>query len=410
MNLLTEGMLQNAVIKTDMAIKLTIDGDTSTYPVYKVRLDCLYYNDRNDRIATWINKYKLENKISDFDKKDLEKYNDVIQKFIEDSNPEAIARTQNNIGLIGQQKPGVVLADGRIIDGNRRFTCLRKLLKENSQLNNYFETVILTHNIEHNEKQIKMLELKLQMGEESRVDYNPIDRLVGVYQDIVENKLLTAKEYAESAGKSKSDVEKDVEISKLLVEYLEFINAPKQFYIAREQDLNGPLVELYSILKNAKDENYRDQIKYVAFTNLLLQPAGDMTRYIRDIKPIVKDSETKYLDEYLEKSMKVVEEICEALPSQGLVTPEAIATIRKKENCKDELRQATEIANTKVKALLTKNLPLQNLTKAIVSLKAVDMGVFGKLNESQKNEFIEKFSELKGVCESIEEVLHVSES
>ena len=249
MNLLMEGVSQNAVIKTDMAIKLTIDGDTSTYPVYKVRLDCLYYNDRNDRIATWINKYKLENKISDFDKKDLDKYNDVIQKFIEDSNPEAIARTQNNIGLIGQQKPGVVLADGRIIDGNRRFTCLRKLLKENSQLNNYFETVILTHNIEHNEKQIKMLELKLQMGEESRVDYNPIDRLVGVYQDIVENKLLTAKEYAESAGKSKSDVEKDVEISKLLVEYLEFINAPKQFYIAREQDLNGPLVELYSILR-----------------------------------------------------------------------------------------------------------------------------------------------------------------
>ena len=134
-----------------------------------------------------------------------------------------------------------------------------------------------------------------------------------------------------------------------------------------------------------------------------------MTRYIRDIKPIVKDSETKYLDEYLEKSMKVVEEVCEALPSQGQVTPEAIATIRKKENYKDELRQATEIANTKVKALLTKNLPLQNLAKAIVSLKAVDMGVFGKLNESQKNEFIEKFSELKGVCESIEEVLHVSE-
>ena len=114
--------------------------------------------------------------------------------------------------------------------------------------------------------------------------------------------------------------------------------------------------------------------------------------------------------EYLEKSMEVVKDVCEALPSQGQMTPEVIAAIRKKEKYKEELRQATEIANTKVRALLTKNLPLQNLTKAIVSLKAVDMGVFGKLNEAQKNEFVEKFSELKGICESIEEELHVSES
>ena len=123
MNLLKDGIEQNYVLRTDMAIKLTIDGNTQTYPVYKVHLSCLYFNDRNDRIATWINKYKLENHIDIFDKNNLEKYNDVIQKFIEESNPDAIARTKNNISLIGQQKPGVVLSDGRIIDGNRRFSC-----------------------------------------------------------------------------------------------------------------------------------------------------------------------------------------------------------------------------------------------------------------------------------------------
>lgn len=410
MNLLTEGIKQNLVIKTDMAKKLTIDGNTKTYPVYKVHLDCLYYNDRNDRIATWISKYKSEKGISDFDKKDLELYNSVIQKFIEDSNPEAIARTQNNINLVGQQHPGVVLVDGRIIDGNRRYTCLRNLSKEDTRKNNYFETVILEHRIESSEKQIKMLELQLQMGEESRVDYNPIDRLVGIYQDIVENKLLTVKEYADSTNRTTTEVEKDVDLAKLLVEYLEFINAPKKFFIAREQDLNGPLVELQSILKSTKDEDYKDQIKATVFANLLLQPSGDMTRYIRNIKGLVKEPETKYLDEYLEKSLPVVEEVVEELAKKETVDQEIIATLRKKEEPKEELRQATEIATTKVKAQQTKNLPLQNLSKAILMLKSIDMGIFAKLSESQQSDFIEKFQELKGLCNQIEGEMDVSES
>lgn len=54
MNLLKEGIEQGVVIKTEMTTKLTIDGITKVYPVYQVRLDYLYYNDQNDRIATWI--------------------------------------------------------------------------------------------------------------------------------------------------------------------------------------------------------------------------------------------------------------------------------------------------------------------------------------------------------------------
>ena len=49
MNLLKEGMEQKAVIKTAMTRKLTVDGLTKAYPVYKVKLDWLFYNDQNDR-------------------------------------------------------------------------------------------------------------------------------------------------------------------------------------------------------------------------------------------------------------------------------------------------------------------------------------------------------------------------
>ena len=58
MNLLKDGVEQHAVYETNLTRKLTIDGLTQAYPVYKIKLDWLYYNDQNDRIATWISQYR----------------------------------------------------------------------------------------------------------------------------------------------------------------------------------------------------------------------------------------------------------------------------------------------------------------------------------------------------------------
>lgn len=54
MNLLQDGIVKGTVLKTDRAVKMTVDGLTDTYPIYQIRLDNLYFNDQNDRIATWI--------------------------------------------------------------------------------------------------------------------------------------------------------------------------------------------------------------------------------------------------------------------------------------------------------------------------------------------------------------------
>ena len=110
------------VEKTSATRKLTLGKETKAYPVYKVRLDQLFYNDRNDRIATWITQYKNDSSNTDFAKLSREEYNRIIERFIIQSNPQAITKTKNNIALVNQREAGVVLADGRIIDGNRRFT------------------------------------------------------------------------------------------------------------------------------------------------------------------------------------------------------------------------------------------------------------------------------------------------
>ena len=53
---------ESIVSKTTLSRKLTLGGITKAYPVYRVRLDHLFYNDQNDRIATWITQYKNDEK------------------------------------------------------------------------------------------------------------------------------------------------------------------------------------------------------------------------------------------------------------------------------------------------------------------------------------------------------------
>lgn len=156
--------LREYVQETNLTRKITLDGVTKAYPVFRVRLDLLYYNDQNDRIATWISQYRGEHGADSLEGLSREEYNSIIEDFIVRSNPAAIEKTKNNIELVNQREPGVVLLDGRVVDGNRRFTCLRKLSAKDDKFN-YFETVILEKDLEHNKKQIKMLELEIQHGE-----------------------------------------------------------------------------------------------------------------------------------------------------------------------------------------------------------------------------------------------------
>lgn len=176
---LTEGSLlqmvgTDAVEKTTLTRKVTYGGKTVVYPVYRVRLDKLYYNDQNDRIATWISRYESENGKGALTVLDTENYNRIIENFICESNLDAIQKTQKNIAFIGQREPGVTLADGRIVDGNRRFTCLRRIQRDSAEPV-YFETVIMDMDIQEDKKQIKLLELGIQHGEEKKVDYDLID-------------------------------------------------------------------------------------------------------------------------------------------------------------------------------------------------------------------------------------------
>lgn len=387
MNLLKDGLEDKSVIANDTNKRLVIDNISRDYPVYKIRLDKLYYNDQNDRIATWMAQYKVENNIDSIDVSDQDDYNNIIHDFITESNKEAIKKTQLNIKMVGQQESGVVLMDGRIIDGNRRFTCLRNIEKETGKTQ-YFEAVVLDHSIKTNAKQIKMLELMLQHGVDEKVGYNPIDRLVGIYTDIIDTNLLTVKEYADSVNMSESDIQLEVEKANLMIEFLDFINAPKQFHIARHFNIVDPLKELHTILKKVKDEEKKEDLKNAVFAQFLMQPFGDTTRYTRKIKKIA--SSNRFLDEFLDEQMEIVERVCEELEQHPKVSNKEINIIRSNEKIKNDFLHSTEKFVNKVDGDTTRNQPIKQTEKAFDSLDLIDTKILKKLSEEQRSEIREK--------------------
>ncbi|WP_422659275.1 hypothetical protein ACK8P5_01680 [Paenibacillus sp. EC2-1] len=403
MSLLIKGIENKSVIPTSLTKKLSVDNHMQAYAIHKIRLDQLYYNDQNDRIATWISQYKAENRILDTD--DKEQYNQIIQGFITESNPEALKKTQNNIELIGQQEAGVVLTDGRIIDGNRRFTCLRNLEQKTGQTQ-YFEAVILEHDMAHNAKQIKMLELLLQHGVDKPVDYNPIDRLVGIYNDIVENNLLTVREYATSVNQSEADIRREVEKAKLMVEFLEFINAPKQFHLARTMNLSESLKDLYSMLSKLKDDDSREDLKNNVFAQLLMAPVGDTNRYIRKIGKIA--SNPRILNEYLAEQSELTEKVCDAVEQHPITTEKVINEhIRAKKGVQLEFARSTEKWISKADGEASRNRPAQQAEKAYEMLDTIDINIFKKMSDEQKDDIREKLDLVQQTLDSIRGELDV---
>ena len=404
MRLLKEGIEQNAVIPNKTDKRLVIDNITKNYPVYKIKLDRLYYNDQNDRIATWMAQYKIDNNTDKVEPSDRDNYNDIIHGFVTESNKDAIVKTQMNMAMVGQQESGVVLSDGRIIDGNRRFTCLRNIEKETGKTQ-YFEAVILDHSIKNNAKQIKMLELMLQHGVDEKVGYNPIDRLVGIYTDILDTKLLSVKEYADSVNMTEAEIQMEVEKAKLMVEFLEFINAPKQFHLARHFNIADPLKELNTMLRNINDNDKKEDLKNAVFAQFLMQPFGDTTRHTRKIKKIA--SSKRFLDEFLDDQMVIVEKVCDELEKHPNVTTREINIIRANENIKSDFLHSTEKFVNKVDGDTTRNQPIKQADKAFDSLDLIDTKIINKLNSDQKIEIIEKLDMIDQIVLTIRGELDV---
>lgn len=229
-----EGKLEKTGAKPKLPIK--VDGVSSeTLDVYRIPLEYLYYNDKNGRIATGISQYEGElHPTSDLEDP---RYNNFVAKLIEQDNTGALKRTEKSIEDSGQQVYGYVLDDGRIVDGNRRFTALRNIHQSTGKTV-YFEAVVLpfSYNNTTERVKIKKLELAIQMGVEERQNYDPVDLAVDIYQTTGgDNPIMTQADYAADSHMRPTEIKKYYDGAVYMKKFLEFIGAPENnFNIIKE--------------------------------------------------------------------------------------------------------------------------------------------------------------------------------
>ena len=106
-----------------------------------------------------------------------------IEKFLYESKKDRNEKTMRSLLETGQQRYGIITADGIIVDGNRRAMLLNRLFHKREELGykysqvehcRYFLAIILPDDA--SERDIQQLETIYQMGEDDKLDYNPIEK------------------------------------------------------------------------------------------------------------------------------------------------------------------------------------------------------------------------------------------
>lgn len=377
MSLLKEGIASGNVQPTGRKEKHSIDGVTRDFEVYRIKSNLLFYNDQNDRIATWVSEYNSENN-GDLLSLPRDEYNKVIENFIVQSNVAALRKTQRDIALRGQLRPGVALNDGRVIDGNRRLTCIRRIASVRNEPG-WFEAIILDDATGSDEKRIKLLELSIQIGEEEKVTYDPVDRLVGIYRDVIKSHLITPAEYGNATGLSEGDVNKLIDRARYMEDFLKFCRAPEQYHLARALKVDGPLGEFKRILNKQKSKEDKLLTEQLMFANIVIQPEGDITRYIRDFgdvagtdaEPAFRAAEHQALTSLLDKM------------GPDPLTQEKVSKLRSDEMLVNEFRRAGDRARETVKRGKLKDTPAKKSAETIKDLEQILPEMFNALTPNE---------------------------
>lgn len=400
--------------------RLTIGKDTQVYKSYKFPIEFLYYNDLNGRIASCIEEYNDQNEenISTLKDKNIEKYNDILSEYIIKSasdNGESFKKTKEDIRVKGQQIPGVILTDGRIIDGNRRFTALRELYKEEKEEYNnpyaYFEAVCLEAPDADDKdgwKKIKTLELYLQFNVDDRREYNRIDELVSFYRDVMDDstKLFGEKSYCLASGISKKKFSDNVKIVFIMLDYLDWRNKPKAFYILKNEKLDGPIEEIAKSGIQLDSEEWNSK-KDTIYQYMTIVNEGDRTRSVRDLLKSAKADGPLFqhvLD--LTTNEETNDKIFKYLTSidKNAETPQETV---ERQNLKKELSDKIKNSFSDGKYFECESnaisLPATNVEKAIKIISAINKVSVKQLSENSKKDFLDKLELLKGKIKELED-------
>lgn len=286
-----DDLTKHGIIPTTNKKTIPLGDKAGNYQVFKIPLELLKYNLTNGRIYMEVEGLQRDEQIDlkELRELNLEEYNNEIQELIWESSVEKNKDTKKDIEKYGQLEDGVILNDGTIIDGNRRFTCLRKLNKKypDDDKYKYFKAaIIFVEDDKVSVKDIKKYELEVQYGRDEKVDYKTINYNMSIYNS-VKNGHFTVKEMADVVRRSTNDIAKIVRTSALVDEFLDYINQSSDLVIAEKLNIYWPLEPLGDFLHGPKSRELsiveKNKVKELYFDYMLTLSVDTPTQTLRKV-------------------------------------------------------------------------------------------------------------------------------
>ena len=166
------------------------------------------------------------------------------------------------------------------------------------------------------------------------------------------------------------------------------------------------------MVRAEKDEDMKADMKEVAFTQLTLMPHTDMTRYMRNIKRILKDKRQakNFIEEQLDIAEKLTDEISDSkMVSDGKVM-ETLESLKAESDLAKQASRCTEVFDNRVRATADRERAAHVIEKAIDSIRELDQRIFPKLSEELRTTIVEDADELIELLGEIKEAAGVHRS
>ena len=396
-------------------IPLRYKGTTRTEIVYRIPLDYLVYNKYNGRIGSDVLSYEKQNGALNAELNDDKA---IIEKFLYESKVDRNKTTMDSLFKNGQQRYGIVTSDGTIVDGNRRAMLLNRLFHKRDELGysyeevekcKYFLAIILPDDAE--EKDIQQLETIYQMGEDDKLDYNPIEK----YLKCKELKRLdfSEEDIAGFMGEKPSQIKEWLSILDLMEDYLKEYDYEGIY--TRLEKTEGPFVDLENYLDSYKkrganvrnaDWAYTDSdisdLKLVCFDYIRARYEG---KEFRDIAKTGKDGSIFFYkdlwDAFLRQHQEntptdtqTVEELRKDYPTEDLST-----LLRKRDkdwtdNAIGQLTGNLKRFSQKLGDKRASNKPGELIERALSALQAVDCEQDSFVNDPHIEEMVREINKL----------------
>lgn len=229
--------------------EIVYNGRPQILNVKLIPLEFLLYNPYNGRIGSLTKSYESNHGYR-LKPEDPEHAN-IIAQFLYDSAKGRNEKTIESLNDKGQQEIGIITKDGVIIDGNRRAMLLNRLYRNNGNIN-FFKAVVLEDNLQDNPQQITLLETSYQMGVDSKVDYNPIEKYIRCSQ-LKNDYQMEIEAIASLMAETPAKIQEWLNILSLMNEYLQYVGSVDVY--TRLEKREGHFVDLTTYVKTLNRGN-----------------------------------------------------------------------------------------------------------------------------------------------------------